>query len=176
MGFEATLVLNVLASEEPVVFAGANVFGGGAAALGAVNLLNGTVADVTLRHYGPRRGLHYLYTAADFADGYQDDICGRDESWRLPTFGEAGALFGNYLAVLEADAETEGAGVSAGRFAPFPAPRLDELPPLGYNDGGLCGFLRFAADERGTLSRDSGSGKGVGFGDDGADCLRASGG
>ena len=119
MGFEATLVLNVLASEEPVVFAGANVFGGGAAALGAVNLLNGTVADVTLRHYGPRRGLHYLYTAADFADGYQDDICGRDESWRLPTFGEAGALFGNYLAVLEADAETEGAGFRRGGLRRF---------------------------------------------------------
>ena len=139
LGFRATFVLSVRARSGALVFDGANLFAGAAVAYDVANALDGSRADVTLRYYGPRRGLHYVHSEVALEDGWQEAVCDLDSDWRLPSFGEAAALAGDYLAVVAADAGAVGAGALVNRLAPLPLPRVGDSPPLDDLSGGVFG-------------------------------------
>ena len=145
LGFRATFVLSVRARSGALVFDGANLFAGAAVAYDVANALDGRAADVTLRYYGPRRGLHYVHSEVALADGWQEAVCGLDSDWRLPSFGEAAALAGNHLAVVAADAGAVGAGALVNQLAPLPLPRAGDSPPLNLSSGVFGDFYSSSA-------------------------------
>ena len=135
-----------------LVFRGAKVFQRGqkVTATGVPNIFAGPPArDVVMTYSGKRRGMHYLVSDDNFADGYQDGLCapavGDSAGLRLPTLGEV-------LGLTSPGNVSEGVISPAANVAGLADGARVSLPPLGADDAparfGVSGFADVYTTDR----------------------------